>query len=283
MIFTRDISFLRVACWIPAVMRPPIVYEAHKLYSFVDELSEADERTRVAIADGVVAISHGVATDLMKLDLSVTAIVPDAATLSQIPSESKAELRHSLGITDDTELLVYSGSLSTWRNDLELLIDVFTEIAEARPSIRLYIVGGGDDLPLLRKHATKVGAPMDRLTFTGHVPQKRVFEYLGAADTGIVPLTGHDRIATQYTSPLKLYEYLVSDLKVVASDVPAITSATEGVDSVFLYTPGDQTTFSRELREALDATEPSHDPDSFSYKERATRLETVFDSVISQD
>lgn len=281
-LFTRDISFLRVVRRLPAAFRPPIVYEAHKAYSYLGGLTEAQERTRLATVDAIVAISEGVATDLTELGLDVAAVVPDAATTEQVPARSRSALREELGIDGDSELIVYSGSLSTWKNDLELLLEGFASVADDRPLASLLVVGGGDELDSLRKYANDIGIPDDRVEFTGHVPQTKVFEYLGTADVGVVPLTDRDRIASRYTSPLKLYEYLVSGLRVVASDVPSIASATADVDAVTRYEPGNREDLSRGLLEALDAPEPTHDRAAFSYGERAARLETVLESAVSK-
>ncbi|WP_436903353.1 glycosyltransferase [Halovenus halobia] len=281
-IFTRDISFLRPARRIPRAVRPPIVYEAHKVYSKIEELSVETEQSRLRSTDAVVAISEGVETDLADIGIQIQAVVPDAASLTQVSASSKQELREKFGIDADAEVILYAGSLSTWKNELELLIESFEEVADSRPDAHLLIVGGGDQRKSLLDHAAEVGAPMDRVTFTGHVPQTTVFEYLGAADVGVVPLTDNDPIAARYTSPLKLYEYLVSNLRIVASAVPAIESATADIDAIFLYTPGDRAEMTEQLLAAVNASEPSHDPKLFSYETRAARLESVLESVLSQ-
>ncbi|WP_302080901.1 glycosyltransferase [Salinibaculum rarum] len=279
-IFTRDISFLRVIRAFPFPLSTPVVYEAHKVYSYIDQVSEGDELSRCQVADKIVTISQGIADDLSELGVEVAGIVPDAADVSQLPTASETEIRTSLGIPSDEKLVVYTGSLSTWKNDLGLTIDAFASVVAERPEVRLSIVGGGSELEELRKRARET-APSEAIKFPGHVSQSTVFDYLAVADVGVVPLRPVDRIATRYTSPLKLYEYLVSDINVVAAEVPSITSATADIDGVFTYEPGNLNEFVRALQRALDAPRPKRSPDDFSYARRAKQLESIFSTALS--
>ena len=280
-LLTRDISFLRVVRRIPEALRPCVAYEAHKAYSFVDQLDPAEERARLAATDEIVAISQGVAADLTKLGLDVRAIVPDAADLTQIPDASRVELREELDIDREAEVVVYAGSLVTWKNDLKGLLAAFGTVAADRPRAELLIIGNGDDGDVLSARVSELDVPADRVTFTGYVPQRRVFRYLGAADVGVVPLRTEDRVASHYTSPLKLYEYLVSGLRVVASDVPALAATAADVDGIELYEPGDVDDLARALGEAVMTPGPEHDRNRFSYARRAARLESVLKRALA--
>lgn len=279
LLFTRDISYLRVLASLPSFLRPQILYEAHKAYHHIGELTQREECRRLACVDSVIAISQGVADDLTVCQTSVDAVVPDAADISQIPPESKATLRDELELDQNATLFVYSGSLSEWKNDLRGTIEAVGELSERQSGVRLLIVGGDDEqIADLRAFRDSLGVDEDVVQFIRYIPQHRVFRYLKAADVGIVPLKQTDAIASRYTSPLKLYEYLVSGLQVVAADVPAITAEFNDEDHIHLYSPGDVSSLLDALQRTLQQEPAGIDIDDFSYSARARRIKSVIDT-----
>lgn len=279
LLFTRDISYLRVLASLPSSLRPRILYEAHKAYHHVGEPTQREECRRLACVDSVIAISQGVADDLTVCETSVDAVIPDAADISQIPPESKATLRDELELDRNATLLVYSGSLSEWKNDLRGTIKAVGELSEQQSGVRLLIVGGDDEkIADLRAFRDSIGVDEDVVQFVGYIPQHRVFRYLKAADVGIVPLKQTDAIASRYTSPLKLYEYLVSGLQVVAADVPAITAEFSDEDHIQLYSPGEGGSLLAAMQRTLQQESSEIDIGDFSYSARAKHIESVIDT-----
>ena len=85
-IYTRDIRFLKYLSLLPAVNHPPIVYEAHKVYSQLEGMSEEQERSYIANAETVIAISKGVERDLERIGIDVNDVVSVGVDYSKIPS-----------------------------------------------------------------------------------------------------------------------------------------------------------------------------------------------------
>lgn len=279
MLFTRDISYLRVLGSISSFFRPRILYEAHKAYHVLGELTQTEECRRLACIDLMISISQGVANDLSVCEKNIDAVIPDAADISQIPSESKQTLRNELGLNQDETLFVYSGSISEWKNDLKGTIKAVGRLSGYRSGVRLLIIGGDDEkIADLREVRDSLGIDKDVVQFVGYIPQHCVFRYLKAADIGLVPLKHTDAIASRYTSPLKLYEYLVSDLQVVAADVPAITTAFSGENHIQLYSPGSVDSMLDAMQKILQQNHSEIDIKEFSYSARARRIESVIDT-----
>lgn len=280
-LFTRDISFLRVLGGLPARLYPPTLYEAHKSYSEIGQLSPRTERRRLDAVDGIIAISAGVATDLEALGYTVDSVIPDAASKSMVPETYPQALADELGIDASTPLFVYAGSLSNWKNDLSLVVSGFSSL-QASEDAKLLVVGGSDEEVADLESLARDHGVGDAVECVGRVPQRAVFDYLALADIGFVPLREGDRIASHYTSPLKLYEYLISGLEVVASSVPAITQNTNADDHLHLYEPGDQETFVTACRSALTAAsgqQSTIDRDKYSYARRADNIDAVLEGL----
>ena len=61
--------------------------------------------------------------------------------------------------------------------------------------------------------------------------------YLAAADVAVLPNSSQAQISSNYTSPLKLFEYLASGKPVVASNVPAIREIVQNEQTALLVEP----------------------------------------------
>lgn len=281
LLFTRDISFLRFLSFIPSFLRPPVLYEAHKAYHVISEMTTAEECRRLDCANTVIAISQGVADDLDTCSRGVASVVSDAADVSQVPSKSRETLRDELDLDQDSTLFIYSGSFSEWKNDIKGMIKSIQLLSTQRSNVCLLIIGGTDqEIADLKKFSDSISIDNDTVRFLGYIPQHQVFRYLKAADVGIVPLKDTDAVASRYTSPLKLYEYLVSGLQVVASDVPAITTEFGDKGYIQLYNPGEIDSMTDSMQAALDRKPTTaEDINDFSYSTRAKRIESVINSM----
>ena len=56
----------------------------------------------------------------------------------------------------------------------------------------------------------------------GRQPHQKIPLYLKAADVLVLPNKKGESISEKYTSPLKLFEYMVSQRPIVASNLPSI-------------------------------------------------------------
>ena len=77
----------------------------------------------------------------------------------------------------------------------------------------------GPDLDRLRALASRLGVA-GRVTFTGMVGPRAVPAHLAAADVLVLPNLP-TAISSDFSSPLKLFEYLAAGRAIVASDLPA--------------------------------------------------------------
>lgn len=279
-ILTRDISFLKFLTYIPNALTPPIVFEAHKCHAVVDGMDPAEERRRFNQVNRVIAISEGIQTDLEERGIAVDSVVRDAANLSYIPKSSKPELRQQHNIEFEATVFIYAGSLAPEKYDLETVITAFSSLAEQKNNI-LYILGGTESqIESLKKHATEVGAH-ESVRFLGYVPQQRVFEYLKAADVGIVAQQPTDVRASKYTSPLKLFEYLVSGLMVVGTAVPSIMEVAKTEPRILTYEPEELADVKRVLQTASSKSTACQNKHTarYSYEHRAKAILAVLDTV----
>lgn len=279
-LFTRDIRFLKFLSLVPGLRgrHPPLLYEAHKIYHELESMSAEQEQRYVGLADAVITNSKGVAEGLTDMEVDVNAVVSNAARLDLLPKIGKTELRSRYDYTMADFVFVYAGSFDLDKNELDLVIRAFGCLD--KPGTHLLLVGGSrTEVDELRKKAAEYGVSDERITFTGHVPHGEVFEYLKLADAGVIPLKKTNQEFIEYTSPLKLYEYLVSNLKVVASDVPAIRNAAGDDVPIFTYEEGNKSSFLDAAGRVIEREATDVETYSYSYRARAEKISELLKTI----
>ena len=277
--------------------RPPVVYESHGFAPIVasdrpDVLSDvagasrgkqrrlfARERRVWSRAEGYVTITRGIASDL-------------AARFGQRPrllvAPSGARLMPARRFTPpspgETPVLAYAGHLYPGKG-VEILLRAVAQLPEARA----VIIGGYPndvDLAKVRGLAGELSLD-DRVAFTGQVEPSRVSPLLGEADVLVLPVTGA-RSFQQYTSPMKLFEYMALGKPIVASDLPAIREILRDGENAVLVEPDSPERLAGGVRRVLDdrgfaeriAQGAFDDAAEYSWERRAERLERLFHEVL---
>lgn len=281
-IFTRDVSFLKFLSMMPSFRRPPVVYEAHKVYHRMGEKTRSQEMRYLGEADSVVAISEGVREDLETLGVDIEDVITVGVSGDKIPNASGQELRAEHSIPHSEVVLVYAGNLEPWKNDLPLTVDAISALTtELARNVRLYMIGGTEDQRRdLQEYVDETDSAA-RIELLGTLPHREVFDYLKLSDVGLAPLRDTTTWNTKYTSPVKIHEYLTSGLSVVASEVEAVESNFGDLDRVYTYTVGDVESYKTALFDAVsDVGERSENetPD-FSFERRAEKLSAVLEAA----
>jgi glycosyltransferase involved in cell wall biosynthesis len=181
-------------------------------------------------------------------------------------------------------LVAYAGHLYAWKG-----VDILLEALAQLPGTRGLIVGGHEaepDLARLRAHAAELGVA-DRVTFTGLVEPSQVAGHLARATILVLP-NPRSAISTNFTSPLKLFEYMAAGRAIVASDLPSVREVLSHGENALLVAPGDPTALAhavqrlssdRPLAERLAAAAFSQ-VSKFTWARRAERLERLFREVL---
>jgi glycosyltransferase involved in cell wall biosynthesis len=293
-IMTRDLGVASALLRLPRNRRPPLVYESHgyapdvaaSLHDLVATAAPAGARKLARLerregrvwarAEGYVTITRALRDQLLKrfgtrLHL---AVVPDGVRQpSAEPGPLPAE-----------PLVAYAGHLYAWKG-----VDVLLEALAQLPGTPGLIVGGHEgepDLARLRARAAEL-ALSDRVTFTGLVDPSHVAAHLARATILVLP-NPRSAISTNFTSPLKLFEYMAAGRAIVASDLPSVREVLTHGENALLVTPGDPSALAtavrrliadRPLAERLAAAAYSQ-VSKFTWARRAERLERLFKDVL---
>lgn len=234
---------------------PRLCFEAHELFSQtaaeegaspgkVAELAAMETRV-FGEAHCLAAISRPLAEELSGR--------PEVRGLVALAPSGVAE---SFFAVDDQArqpgLVAYAGGLGPWKG-----VDLLLRALALAPEARLEVLGGEPGSADWRRLAA-LAADLDlgpRLVMRPKADQEAVRELLGRASLAVWPGSGGQRIAAEFTSPLKLFEYLAAGCAVLAPDLPAARAVlTHGRDA-WLFRADDPQALAQGLERLLRESE----------------------------
>lgn len=179
-----------------------------------------EERASAWFADRVLAVHDLHARRLAragiperKLRVVLNAPNPDLFPYSELP------LKHRDGFR-----LVYHGTISA-RLGVEVAIRAMALLRGRVPGIELRLIGRGDALEGCKWLCSDLKLN-DRVRFEAPVPVERIAPLVHACSVGIVP--NRDNAATQLMLPVKLMEYAMLGLPIVAARLDSVTQYFNG-------------------------------------------------------
>jgi glycosyltransferase involved in cell wall biosynthesis len=137
----------------------------------------------------------------------------------------------------------FTGFLRDWHG-LPDVIDVMARLIEHYP-LHFLVVGDGPAHDQLVQHAKDRGLS-EHLTVTGVVGRADIPAHVAAFDIAVQPK------ATEYASPLKLFEYMAVGCAILAPDQPNLREVLSHDVNAVLFTPGDLQSFQCELQRLIE-------------------------------
>jgi glycosyltransferase involved in cell wall biosynthesis len=250
----------------------PYFFEIHDFSSGAKGLV----RRILSESRGVVAITQGLAEELGKLISQEKILVAeDGVDLKKFTLKIKREqARLNLGMPRDSQVMLYTGHLYTWKGAVAL-----AQAAEYLPKDAwVYFVGGTEgDVSRFKNYVRK--NHLERVVLIGQVPYEQVPMYLAAADVLVLPNSAKFRISEHYTSPLKLFEYMAAHRPIVASDLPSLREILDESTAVF-FVPDDPISLGRRINQLLSdpglserlATNAASRVDAYTWDKRAEKI-----------
>ncbi len=194
----------------------------------------------------IITITKSLKADLITLGVDENKILtaPDGVDLNQF-SQAKGS-REELGLPLNKKLILYSGHLFDWKGAhiLAKAADFFSD------DFQIAFLGGTDEeIKKFKEEYQK-----KNIKVIGRVRQDEVPKYLSVADVLVLPNSANKKISTNYTSPLKLFEYLASGRPIVASALPSIKEILNANNSI-LVEPDNPHTLATGIKKILEDKE----------------------------
>lgn len=161
---------------------------------------------------------------------------------------NKIEARKKLDLSQEKEIVVYTGHLYDWKG-----VNTLAQVAKFIPEVLFVFVGG--IVPEINEF-TKRYKEYKNIIVRPFVERSIIPTYLKSADVLVVPNSSKEKISSQYTSPLKLFEYMASSRPIVASSLPSIKEILNTNNCVFAEADNVES-FTKSIKRVLEEKEKS--------------------------
>lgn len=170
-------------------------------------------------------------------------VIPNAINLAHFsgaPDSQEAKAR--LGL-EGRIVLGFTGFVRDWHGMDRMILWIAGHRCDSRP--HLLVVGDGPARPALEKQARALDVA-DRVTFTGLVPRDQIPSMVAAFDIALQPA------ATEYASPLKLFEYLALGRAIIAPRGSNLLEILVDGENALLFDDAEPGAFEATLERLLD-------------------------------
>ncbi len=250
-ILTRDLIF---AYFSTKVFEVPTVYDAHH-----PPVNWIAEKIIGSFSRSPNLLGMSFNSDGLRRTYSRLGIAGQKSVVAHNGFDRKAfkggcevsSLRMRLGLPLDRKIVCYCGNTYKGRG-VELLV----RAAERMPDVLFLVIGGREwDNLFWREMAREAGTENFRME--GFVAQREVSAYLQASDVLVMPYLSGMTIedgteAGEFTSPLKLFEYMAAAKPIVATGVPSVLEVLRPGENSVVAPPDDEEEFFRMLRLVLE-------------------------------
>jgi glycosyltransferase involved in cell wall biosynthesis len=165
-------------------------------------------------------------------------VAPNAINPEKELYDPEAVAKIRAGFPAETKIIGFVGSLFPYHG-VDGLIEAFATVLHKQPNAHLMIVGDGIIRAGLEEKAARI-LPKGSYTFTGKIPHKEVMNYIKVFDVAVMPSSNW------YGSPIKIFEYGLAGVPIVAPDKGPLRDVMEHTKHGLLVSDDDQ-----DLAEAL--------------------------------
>lgn len=197
--------------------------------------------------DKIITITYGLKELFLAAGFpdSRMMVAPDGVDLEAFDINiDKIQARKKLNLPLNKKIALYCGSLYLygWKG-----VDLLLTAAKILPEDYLVVLVGGElnELTKIKKEYSR-----NNLFLAGRRPHDEVPDYLKSADVLVLPNKSGDKMSEQYTSPLKLFEYMASGVPIVASDLPSLREILSEQNS-FLVKPNSPLSLAKGIQAVL--------------------------------
>ncbi len=199
------------------------------------------ERVVWRAADMVLPVTNVLANYVIEagVDPRRIEVLPNGIDLKHFAADtSSARVRGVYGLAGKV-VIGFTGFLREWHG-LPAIVEVVKELKAQGYALHFLVVGDGPGRPALERAAKGAGIE-DCITITGVVDRHDIPAHVAAFDIAVQPK------ATEYASPLKLFEYMALGRAIIAPDQPNLREILTHGENALLFAPDDTASLSQAL------------------------------------
>ena len=255
-----DAIYARYAldCWAPAALAEafgvPLILEYNGSEIWVEEhwgrgLKYPDVARRIEdwvirSADLITVVSRPLKDELLgrgidenRITVNPNAVDPGRFDPDRYTEDEIGRLKADLGIVEGMTVAGFIGTFSPWHG-VEVLAEAIPLALANCSQLHFLLIGDGPLFGEVRERLRLADA-LDRVTFTGLVPQEEAPKYLLCSDFFLSPHIPNPDGTPFFGSPTKLFEYMALGKGIIASDLDQLGEVLRNEETALLVPPGD--------------------------------------------
>jgi len=139
----------------------------------------------------------------------------DASFFGQVDTKEDARKRSGLNLNE--KIVMYIGGFDTWKG-----VHTLFNLSQYDNDFQIVIIGGSEE------EITEFQKIYPKILFLGQRPYSELKDNQQAADILVVPNTAKNELSEKFTSPLKLFAHMASNIPLVLSDIESIKNVVPG-------------------------------------------------------
>ncbi|MEK7639430.1 MAG: glycosyltransferase family 4 protein [Patescibacteria group bacterium] len=216
-IYTRD----EWLCYFLSFVVPKhkLVFESHEAkYNFA-------LRKLVEMKIKIICISQGVLNEYLHRNIpsAQMTVAYDGIDDGFFTSvEDRTATRERLGLPQNARVVMYIGGFDKWKG-----VECFFKASEYVSQVMFSVIGGKpDEISLYKMKYPKV-------IFLGSHPYRNLKNNQQAADILVIPNSNETDLGARYASPLKLFAHMASNVPILVSNVPSVSTVLSDKEATF--------------------------------------------------
>jgi glycosyltransferase involved in cell wall biosynthesis len=141
---------------------------------------------------------------------------------TDLPTDAKRKAREKFNIPLDKKVVAYIGGFDAWKG-----VETFFEAASFNTDVLFVAIGGSTE------QINKIQDIYPRVKFLGFSPYTELAFNQQIADILVIPNTAKNILSSSYTSPLKLFAYMTSEVPILCSDIDSLRSVVSEESAYF--------------------------------------------------
>jgi glycosyltransferase involved in cell wall biosynthesis len=287
----HDLPMLKPAYFAARAAKAKLVYDAHELYWSQVSLTKRQQDRLASIeekfvnhADVVITVNEFLARIMAQRYGTKEPYVIYNCTDPPPGFDRRTEydlIRKKMDIASDRKIILYQGWIAEHRG-LENLV---TSTQYMPANCILVMIGYGYYLDRLKEMVNKNNLE-DKVIFMGEIPNNQIIFHSASADIGVIPYLELD-LNTRYSSPNKLFEYIIAGIPILANDLiflrrmivhhglgmVANFTNPEAIGAAVALMIGDESRLNSFRRNALKASE------TFNWETESRKLVEIYDRL----
>ena len=227
-IYSRDIGI----CFILSFFNKNVVFEDHEpplSKKFFYKIFLKKIRKKVLVARNLEEIYKN-----LGINQKSYMIAPNGVDLNEFAKANKNKnlWKEKFNLAKEDKIVLYTGHFYKWKG-------IYTLIDSAKfldNNIKIVLFGGYPQNQREIKEYIE-NNKIKNIFLHEFIPHKKIIPYLKSADILVLPNTSKEERSSKYTTPIKMFEYMASNVPIVASNLESFSFYLKNEINAVLFEP----------------------------------------------